>query len=338
MAEKVKTIVFDLDGTITSRNTFPYLSKPNKKVVEYIKKLMNAGYEVYIYSARWNVEQNGKKQAKEQIENVKKYLKDNDIPYTKLYESDKPRAVYYVDDKAVNVKDIKELDKLIESNFQNKDILVFSSVPNPLRKNEDYGMNWIDRVKNRRLKRKEKINAFRIGIKMIRLSQRDNYEPWNPTGDTGVFALALNPNTDSDILDKLSTHESNIVKMNVAENPNTSKKTLLKLLKHNDDLVREYSKKALEKRFGIIFSPPLINFNDIAEENDEVDTLRSAKLLIKKFIIRINKAYFLYKSPELLECIEDLENASSMNDTNIIVEQINNVLDIVEDILFNTGN
>ncbi len=174
MSPKNKTIVFDLDGTITSKNTFPHLSYPNKKVVKYMKDLIDAEYEIEIFSARWNEKQNGKKQAKEQIKKVKEYLKKYDIPYTRLYESDKPRAKFYVDDKAINVKDIGELDKLLKSNLSGK--FIVSSIPNPIRRNFDYdGMNWLERIKilnEKRKLRKEKLASIGVNS-MIKLSKRD---------------------------------------------------------------------------------------------------------------------------------------------------------------------
>lgn len=110
---KSKTIVMDLDDTIC----FPNLehkeseirygqAKPNQPIIDHMKKLSEEGWEFVISTARRMVTHKGDVQ--KIIDDVgtltENWLKKHDVPYSYI-QWGKPYAAYYVDDKAMSLKD-----------------------------------------------------------------------------------------------------------------------------------------------------------------------------------------------------------------------------------------
>lgn len=99
-----QAIVVDFDGTIAG-DKYPDIGKPLPGVKVALQKLLDAGYEVVIYSARTR-KNDGRPNhvAGDQIEKIKKWLKENDIPHTRLDDgyNGKPHAEHYIDNKALH--------------------------------------------------------------------------------------------------------------------------------------------------------------------------------------------------------------------------------------------
>lgn len=108
------TLCIDFDGTIVS-DAFPHIGKINQTTVELIKEAYNKGHLIIIWTAR----------SYEYEEQARKFLNENNIPYHYINENPEDEfykkglqgrkiyADYYLDDKAINVKNISELFKII---------------------------------------------------------------------------------------------------------------------------------------------------------------------------------------------------------------------------------
>jgi hypothetical protein len=123
-AEKKKNIyAFDFDGTIVE-SKFPEIGNIKKDTVDFMKKCHEKGHRVIIWTCR-----TGK-----YLLDMKKFLIKNHIPFDYInndpensLKSKKIYADYYIDDKAVNVNDIKSIEKTakVKSKFQEmKDLQV----------------------------------------------------------------------------------------------------------------------------------------------------------------------------------------------------------------------
>ena len=95
----IKQIVVDIDGTICSQETNYKKSKPNKIIISYLNKLYDQGKTIIYFTARGNTT------GKNWEELTRKQLKKWNVKYTEL-KFGKPSADIYIDDKAINVKDI----------------------------------------------------------------------------------------------------------------------------------------------------------------------------------------------------------------------------------------
>lgn len=91
-----KTVVLDFDGVIHNMNNGwqngKIYGKPVDGIKEAIEEIINANYIVVIVSAR-SATYKG-------IESMKKWLKENEIPYHSISNT-KPPAHCYVDDRAI---------------------------------------------------------------------------------------------------------------------------------------------------------------------------------------------------------------------------------------------
>ena len=76
-----------------------------------MKDLQKKGYYIIISSCRFSENRHGETELKEEMVMVKKWLKENDVPYDKLWMYDKPWGILYFDDRALNTKDFKHFDK-----------------------------------------------------------------------------------------------------------------------------------------------------------------------------------------------------------------------------------
>lgn len=107
-------IGIDFDGTIVEEG-FPEIGKIKQETVLFMKLLREKGHNIIIWTARSGVYE---QQAKE-------FLDENNIPYDYINENpedefykrgEQGRKIfchYYLDDRAVNIKDISQLMELI---------------------------------------------------------------------------------------------------------------------------------------------------------------------------------------------------------------------------------
>ena len=99
MADKI--YAFDLDGTLCQeRKTFEKcLAAPKQNVIDVANKLYDEGNTIIIFTARsWS-----------EHKMTEYWLKENKVKYHQLI-CGKPIYNVFVDDRALNVKDIEELE------------------------------------------------------------------------------------------------------------------------------------------------------------------------------------------------------------------------------------
>ncbi len=117
-AKEKKTIVTDFDGTLAEFATYPEIGKPKKNVIEKLRKLHDEGYEIVVSSCRFNrkdeEEARNEEEYNKELKTIKAWLKSNNVPYDRLWMQEKPKALVYLDDRAVNVNDLDSIDKLLE--------------------------------------------------------------------------------------------------------------------------------------------------------------------------------------------------------------------------------
>ena len=108
---------FDLDDTICfpnheAKDTFEKYGKalPCLEIIEYIRyiKTVSVGNTILIYTARRMVTHNGDiEKIKEDVQEItENWLKEHEVPYDSLIFG-KPYADVYIDDKALNVDELK---------------------------------------------------------------------------------------------------------------------------------------------------------------------------------------------------------------------------------------
>jgi len=110
MAIEEKRAMIDLDGTIhkyskgyKDGSIYDDAFKGAKQVIDWLK---NKGYEIIIFTTRaskGNALEMGNDHEKE-IQNVENWLKDHDIYFDRV-TADKLAADFYIDDKAITIKD-----------------------------------------------------------------------------------------------------------------------------------------------------------------------------------------------------------------------------------------
>jgi capsule biosynthesis phosphatase len=104
---------FDLDDTICFPN-HEYkdaerkyrLAKPNNQIIDRLNSLFEEGHKIIIHTARRMLTFNGDiDKIKADVEKVTiDWLKEYKVSYSEIFWG-KPYADYYIDDKAINVKD-----------------------------------------------------------------------------------------------------------------------------------------------------------------------------------------------------------------------------------------
>lgn len=99
-----KVLVVDFDGTI-ARDKYPDIGEPLPGVKDALGSLMDAGYEIAIFSCRMR-KNDGRPGSvpEQQREAMEEWLETNEIPYTCIedgYEG-KPHADYYIDNKGLH--------------------------------------------------------------------------------------------------------------------------------------------------------------------------------------------------------------------------------------------
>lgn len=106
--KKYEFIAVDFDGTLCEHR-FPEIGEPKQIVIEYIRKQAEQGTKVILHTCRDNIE-NGRKYLQEAIdwclEHGVPFHAVNYNPWVPFGKSGKLYADIYIDDRAVNVKDI----------------------------------------------------------------------------------------------------------------------------------------------------------------------------------------------------------------------------------------
>ena len=97
-------IGFDIDGVIAESNggwTSDYYSscKPNYEVISLMRKISESGHKIIIYTSRLSNEVKGV---------TVEWLNRYNVPYDAIH-FDKPLYDFMLDDKSVNVDDLKGL-------------------------------------------------------------------------------------------------------------------------------------------------------------------------------------------------------------------------------------
>jgi histidinol phosphatase-like enzyme len=106
-----RTIIVDFDGTITTEikkeNGPSDMGPPKEGVQEALQRLKDLGYKIQIHSCRtatyW-----GDRDSEKQILLMREYLAQYNIPYDGIItdpNSNKPRAKYYIDNRAIRFED-----------------------------------------------------------------------------------------------------------------------------------------------------------------------------------------------------------------------------------------
>jgi uncharacterized HAD superfamily protein len=99
----------DLDGTLTLDKNKGWNdkecleAKPNLKMVEIVNKAWHDGHTIIIWTARrWS-----------RREATVYWLQKNDIKYHALNMSDKPNVDYFIDDRAINARDLQTIKSVL---------------------------------------------------------------------------------------------------------------------------------------------------------------------------------------------------------------------------------
>ena len=98
-----RTAVFDVDDTIlTTQNRDYENSRPKLEVVTGIRALKEAGWYIYLHTARGMGRSDGNIESvrEEVIEEIEKFCRKFDVPYDEI-QVGKPWGWLYVDDKAM---------------------------------------------------------------------------------------------------------------------------------------------------------------------------------------------------------------------------------------------
>ena len=121
-------IGFDFDGTLTERNEFPNIGKPNEQMIALCKRAQNLGIETILWTCRVEKElQSAVNFCKEyglEFSAINDNVPSNIKTYGHIYK-EQPRKVYcdyYVDDKAIGYYPVcaaVELSKILD-NYETK--------------------------------------------------------------------------------------------------------------------------------------------------------------------------------------------------------------------------
>lgn len=112
------TYVIDLDHTLCVPNANTHdsyeryaLAKPIPEMISYVRRLYRDGHTIIIHTARRMLTHKGDLEAIEaDVGNITRgWLFTHGVPHHQLIFG-KPYGDFYVDDKALNVKDVKHYD------------------------------------------------------------------------------------------------------------------------------------------------------------------------------------------------------------------------------------
>ena len=103
MSNSLKTICFDIDGTICSIDLDDYSNaQPFEETIKKINVLYDLGHKIIFNTAR------GFLSGKDWEKTTKDQLKVWGVKYHELYFN-KPAADYYIDDKALELKNWEDI-------------------------------------------------------------------------------------------------------------------------------------------------------------------------------------------------------------------------------------
>ena len=111
-------VICDFDGTLCD-HMYPDIGPLKPNVKESLQEIKDLGFDIHICSCRTNLEVSVTIFDRlEQLEKMKKFLDNNEIPYDKILNNDKPVAFAYIDDRGIGFRDnwketIKELKNMI---------------------------------------------------------------------------------------------------------------------------------------------------------------------------------------------------------------------------------
>ncbi len=118
---KKKIFIFDIDNTICkTKKNFYSKSKPNKKLISMINSIKENGHYIKIFTSRYmgrNLE-NSKIVKKKYFKTTYNQLKKWGLNFDELIMG-KPSYDYFVDDKSLNIKDLKT-DRILKKYSKNK--------------------------------------------------------------------------------------------------------------------------------------------------------------------------------------------------------------------------
>lgn len=103
----------DFDGTI-AHTQYPKIISENKRITDFMKKVKADGHQIIVWTCREG----------DHLLQAKEWMCERGIPFDKMNESidawvefygpsRKVGADYYIDDKAINVHNIGELESLL---------------------------------------------------------------------------------------------------------------------------------------------------------------------------------------------------------------------------------
>jgi hypothetical protein len=111
------TIVVDFDNTIAPNGPNYTLLEPYPGAITSLRRLKKEGLRVTIHSGRTSryAQKKSGKSKESLVKEIHDYLKKYKIPYDSIWLPDKPMAIAYIDDKAVEFKGNwqQSLDKVL---------------------------------------------------------------------------------------------------------------------------------------------------------------------------------------------------------------------------------
>ena len=109
LIRKYEYIAIDFDGTLCE-DKFPEIGNPNNTVVEYIIRQAQGGAKIILHTCRENESE------RQYLDEAVEWCKTHEIPISAVNENPfipfgkrKPYADIYIDDRAINAADIKDI-------------------------------------------------------------------------------------------------------------------------------------------------------------------------------------------------------------------------------------
>lgn len=98
-----RSICVDFDGTIAKEVEYPDIGSPNEGVKEALGRLMDAGYEVTIFTCRMNRDGRNRSEIEKQRKAVEDWMAKHEMPYSKIDDgvNGKPFCDYFIDNKNI---------------------------------------------------------------------------------------------------------------------------------------------------------------------------------------------------------------------------------------------
>lgn len=97
----INSVVIDFDGTICEF-AFPDVGPPMPGVKEALEEIKAMGLRIIIHSARTSSEW-GRDQAPH-VRKIEDFMAAHELPYDEIWEGDKPIAIAYIDDRAIEYR------------------------------------------------------------------------------------------------------------------------------------------------------------------------------------------------------------------------------------------